>query len=84
MKSHIEKTQSYLGELAGLQAKTARAEQAILDASIARLDTVQAQIKRAEAGIEGANDAAQDRYLALIEERGKLNMVIAKAHKNLS
>lgn len=84
MKAHIEKTKSYLGELAALQAKSERAERKILESAEARLAVVQGQIERAQVGIEAVSDEAQDRYVELVSERGKLHMVIAKARKNLS
>lgn len=84
MKAHIEKTKSYLGDLAGLQSKTLRAEQRILESAQERLEVVQAMIRRASAGAEAGSDKVQDRYLDLIEERGRLNIVIAKAKKNLA
>lgn len=79
MNEHISKTKTYLGDLAGIQSKTLRAEKKILESAKARLDVVQAMIKRAQVGVDGASEAAQDRYIALIEERAKLNTVIAKA-----
>lgn len=83
MKAHIEKTRSYLGDLAGLQAKTERAERSILEAAEKRLAEVQAQIERAGVGVEGASDTEQQRYIDLITERAKLNLVIARAMRNL-
>lgn len=84
MSGEKEKAQSYLGDLAGLQSKTERAERAILASAEDRLELVQKMIARAQVGVEGASDAVQDRYLSLIEERGKLKLVIAKCHKNLA
>lgn len=83
MKAHIEKTKSYLGDLAGLQTKTERAERSILEAAQKRLAEVQAQIERAGVGVEGASDTEQQRYIDLITERAKLNLVIARAMRNL-
>jgi CHAD domain-containing protein len=83
MTKHIEQTQSQLGELHGLSAKTEAAEQRILSAAIKRLDVVNAAIERARPGVEGAPDNAQDRYVALVNERGQLNLVIAKAKRAL-
>jgi hypothetical protein len=83
VKRHIEKARSTLGELGGLAAKTESAERKILESAEARLDVVQKAIKRAQAGAEAAPEKEQDRYLALIEERGQLNIIITKAKRAL-
>jgi hypothetical protein len=83
MKKHMEKVRGSLGDLAGLAGKTEAAERNIFKAATRRLDTVLAEIERAHTGIEAATDASQDRYLALLEERGQLQIVIAKARKEL-
>lgn len=79
----MKKIHTHLGELAGLSAKTEAAERRILSSAEARLEEVQAQIDRARAGVEAAPDAAQDRYLELVRERGELHQVIAKAQQAL-
>lgn len=72
-----------LGTLAGLAAKTEAAERKILASAEKRLAVVQAQIDRARPGVEAAPDAAQDRYLELVRERGQLHQVIARARQTL-
>lgn len=84
MKAHIERTRTHLGELAGLSAKTEAAERRILEGAEKRLAEVQSAIERARPGLEGAPDAAQQRYLDLVAERGQLNTVIARARKALA
>lgn len=79
MKHHINKARSTLGELGSLASKTEQAERKILESAELRLDDVQSQIERLRAGIEIAPQSDQDRYAALIAERGQLNIVIAKA-----
>lgn len=74
-----ESARSSLTGLAVLASKTADTEKGILTGALQRLDIVNAAITRQRIGIDGAEDAAQDRYLALIKERGKLNTVISKA-----
>lgn len=83
MKRHMENVRSSLTGLAGLSAKTEAAEQNILKAALRRLKTVQAELARAGAGVEAAPDKEQDRYLALVTERGQLEIVISKARKAL-
>jgi hypothetical protein len=83
MKRNIEKVHNHLGELAGLANKTEAAEKRILLAAVKRLDVVQAEIDRLFPGIETADDSRQDKYIAMITERGQLNTVIAKAKANL-
>jgi hypothetical protein len=80
----MEGARANLGELGELSQKTEAAERNILKSAEKRLTLVQQQIVRAQPGIEGADDAAQDRYTALITERGQLQMVIEKAKQALA
>ncbi len=84
MKAHIEKARASIGDLGALADKTEAAERRILSAAKERLDAVQADIESLRPGLEAAADSQQDRYLELIEERGKLNTVIARAEKALA
>jgi hypothetical protein len=79
MKRHIENTRASLTDLHSLSATTEAAERRILGQARARLDDVNAMLERQRPGVEGAPDAAQDRYLSLVQERGQLHIVIAKA-----
>ena len=83
MKAHIERAQQSLGELGALSAKTEAAERRILERAEQRREEVQAAIDRARTGVECAPDSSQDRYLALIEERGRLDTVISRAREAL-
>ena len=83
MKRHISNTRAQLGELHDLAAKTEADERRILERAEARLDEVVAMLERQRPGVEAAPDAAQDRYLALVQERAQLQTVIAKAHAAL-
>lgn len=83
MKKHIENTRAHLGELHSLAAQTEATERRILSSAEQRLDQVNAEIGRSAPGIEGAPDKSQNRYLDLVQERGRLHMVIAKARKAL-
>lgn len=79
MKRHIQNTRTRLGELASLAAKTEADERRILSSATRRLGEVIAMIERQRPGLELASDAAQDRYVDLVKERGQLEMVISKA-----
>ena len=83
MARHIEKARKHLGELHGLAQETEAAEQEILKRAQARLELVSAQIERQRPGIMAADDDAQSRYLALVQERAQLNLVIARARSAL-
>lgn len=83
MKANIERARTQLGELGALAQKTEAAERKILAAAEKRLGVVQAEIEKARPGVEAAEGTAQDRYLELVAERGKLQMVIARAKKAL-
>lgn len=83
MKRHIEKTRAHLGELGKLSAKTEAAERRILERASARLDEVNASLERLRPGVEAAPERSQDRYVKLVEERGQLQTVIAKARAAL-
>lgn len=83
MKKHIDRTRKSLGELHGLTAKTERAEHRILEQAQRRHAEVLAAIERARPGVDAAPEAAQDRYMDLVKERGQLETVIAKARAAL-
>lgn len=80
----IAETRGRLGKLAGLASKTEADEKAILEKAEARLQEVNAGLDRHRPGVEAAPDASQDRYLDLVQERGQLHIIIAKAKATLS
>lgn len=84
MSRHIARARKQLTDLHGLASTTEQAERRILQRAEARLSEVNAQLERLRPGVEAAPDASQDRYLALVEERGQLNTVIAKARQALA
>ena len=79
MKRHISNTRAQLGELHGLATETEAAERRILAQAESRLEQVNAMIERQRPGIDAATKAGQDRYTALVQERGQLQTIIAKA-----
>jgi hypothetical protein len=83
MKKHTEKTRAHLGELHALGAKTEAVERKILAAAEKRHAAVLRELDALRPGVEGAGEAKQDDYLALVRERGQLDVVIAKARQVL-
>lgn len=83
MKRHIANTRRQLGDLHALAGKTEAAERRILERAEARLGEVNDELDRLRPGVEAAPDSSQDRYTSLIEERGQLHVVIAKARSAL-
>ena len=81
MQSQIQTTTRHLGELAAMSRQTEAAERRILDVATKRLADVQGDIaKMRPAAITTHGDA----YMALIQERGQLNQVIAQARRVLA
>lgn len=83
MKQHIENVRRQIGELSSLAAKTDAAERKILEAAEKRLDWVQSRLAdlRSKALVDAA---AGKEYQELALERGRLNLVIAQAQKNIA
>lgn len=79
MKKHLTNTRDHLGELSTLAAQTHASERNILRSAERRLDVVNAAIERSRPGAETAPRAAQERYLDLVQERGQLRLIIARA-----
>jgi hypothetical protein len=81
MQINIDTTTRHLGELAAMSRQTDAAERRILEVATKRLAEVQADIdKTRPAAITTHGDA----YMALIQERGQLNQVIAQARRVLA
>lgn len=83
VKAHAAKTRRQLGDLGALAARTEAAERRILSSAESRLDAVQAALDKMESDMALASDEIEDRYLELVEERGRLNKVIGKARQSL-
>jgi hypothetical protein len=83
LKKHIDNTREKLGDLGAIAHKTEAAERKILESALTRREAVEAQIKRARAGIAAAPKSTEDRYLDLVSERGQLDVVISRAKKAL-
>lgn len=76
MKQHIENTRRQLGELGAMSAKTEAAERRILADAEKMLADVSAKI-------EAARSKDTDEYMRMVEERGRLQQIIAQARNVL-
>ena len=81
MQTNIDTTTRHLGELAAMSRQTEAAERRILDIATKRLSDVQSDIDKTR---PAAITADGDAYMALIQERGQLNQVIAQARRVLA
>lgn len=73
-----------LGELGALAQKTEADERRILDAAEKRLTQVVGEIQKAGQAILIGDAERDDEYMALVEERGRLEQVIAQARAALA
>lgn len=83
MQPNPDKVRSNLGELAAMAAQTEAMERKILEMATARLKVVEGEIEQARGNVFTSGDAAE-KYQNLINERGTLHQVIAKANAILS
>ena len=72
-----------LGALHGHAAKIDAAEKRILESAMARIDQITAHLDKLRPRVL-LDKAAADKYTELVEERGKLNIVVAQARQNLN
>lgn len=84
MTTALKPTRQHLANLAGLAAKTESDERKILKNATERLKQVQSEIEKSLPGIAGASEEKQYQYLDLVNERGQLQIVIAKANERLN
>jgi len=83
-QDHIAKTRAQLGELGAMSDQTQRAERQILERAEVLLSEAERRIEALRPkAVAGDAEASRD-YQEAIEERGRLNIVIAQAQKNLS
>ena len=81
---HIENTRRQLGELATMAAQTEAMERKILARAQQQLAKVEGEIDQARANAMTGNDEAKQRYTHMVEERGRLQHVIAQANAVLT
>lgn len=79
MQAHIEDTQRQLGELGAMSKQTEDMERRILSIAEERLSGIEGQIPDARVEAMTGGDTAKRRYTDLVEERGRLNQVIAQS-----
>jgi hypothetical protein len=83
MTEHIDAARSQLAELEALSQKTEAAERQILESAKRRLLVVTTELAHVARKANSDTESA-DQYNTLIEERGLLNRVIARASKALT
>lgn len=83
-KQNIEKIRRNLGELAAMQSQVLQMEKKILSHAQAMLAKVQKELVSSEVKAKAGGETEQEAYQELIQERGRLNIVISKAQKALS
>lgn len=83
MNEHLQNARRQLSDLASLAAQTDRMERSILSSATERLAAVESEIKSIHATAISDRESSK-RYLELIEERGILHQVIARANEELS
>lgn len=80
MKQHIENTRRHLGELAAMSAQNEAMERKILKRAQELLSEVERKLPDARA----KSTTEPDAYMELVEERGRLQQVIAQAREVLA
>lgn len=83
MQAHVETTRRQLGELGAMAKQCEDMERRILSLAERRLSEICAQIPDARAAAMAGGDKEKDRYADLIDERGRLNLVIARSRAAL-
>lgn len=84
MKQHIENTRRQLGELGAMAHQTEAMERTILERAHHHLAQIEGAIDNARADAMAGDDAAKQRYTDMVEERGRLQQVIAQANQVLT
>ncbi len=84
MNQHIEDTRRQLGELAAMAAQTEAMERTILAHADALLADIEGKIDAARNEALAGDDPAKERYADMVEERGRLQQVIAQARAVLA
>lgn len=83
MKKHIENTRRNLGELGAMSRQTEAMERKIKEIAETKLAGIEKEIGKARTDALTGGKQAEDRYTGMIEERGRLNQVIARARAAL-
>lgn len=83
MSPDIDSTRRQIGELGAMARQCEDMDRRILSMAEQRLEQINGQISEARVDALTGDDAAKDRYADLVEERGRLNQVIATARAAL-
>ncbi len=84
MKQHIDNTRRQLGELGAMAHQTEAMERKILERAQHHLKQIEGAIDNARADAMAGDDEAKQRYTDMVEERGRLQQVIAQANAVLN
>lgn len=83
MQHHIENTRRRLGELAAMARQTEDAERKIMARAQELLSTLEKNIGDVRDKAKAGDSDAQNEYMDMIHERGRLHRVIATAQRAL-
>lgn len=81
---HIENTRRHLGELGVMAAQSDAMERKILARAQDLLAGIESKIDAARAQAMAGGDEEKARYTEMVEERGRLQQVIAQAQEVLA
>ena len=82
-EQQMGKARQVLAQLGGHEQAVQAAEQRILHQAEARLGEINTRLDALRAKT-ATDSAAADEYLALVDERGRLNLVVARARQSLA
>ena len=81
---HVSNTRRQLGELGSMAQQTEQMERHIMSIATERLNEIESKMDAARADAMAGDDKAKDHYTDMVEERGRLQQVIARATQNLA
>lgn len=84
MQTHIDSARQRLGELGAMQHQVTEMERRIVSLAESRLGDIDKELSAARAAAVGGDREAEEKYLKMIHERGRLHQVIASGRAVLS
>lgn len=81
---HIDNTRRQLGELGSMAQQTEQMERHIMSIATERLTEIEGKMEAARVAAMSGDDEEKDYYTDMVEERGRLQQVIARAKQNLA
>lgn len=81
---HMDNTRRQLGELGAMAQQTEAMERRILSIAEKKLSKIGEAIDKARVQALTGDDAAKERYMSMVKERGVLQQVIARAKAELT